>query len=409
MTKTILFCGNGLSGEIIREVKDWGYNVCLITEFPHDTGLEYCNKVTEANSKDSASALAAAKALSREGFVFHGVMSLCWDSAESVAAIAEHFNLSGISPAAARLATDKALRSEAFENHGVMAPRYEICSTLKELENVVKEIHYPLVLKPSGLSSGKGVILIRNEHELADGYDYVKRFESGKSLIVNEYICGSEHSTEGLMVDGKLYLTAISDRIFKYKEFEPHFVEAGDIMPTLLNDDLQENLKLITEKAALSLGIKSGVVKGDIIISDSGKVYVLELAARLGGPRFGTEMVPLSNGTCILKAAIQQSMGEPIDLSLLMPKFNKGMVNRSLFPPPGVIRKISGLDTIKTRAGYYDFKWWGPEIRVGDTIMACENGCGNVAYFIASGETRDKAIFNADQIEAEVVIDTQKE
>lgn len=409
MTKTILFCGNGLSGEIIRAVRDWGYNVCLITEFPHDTGLEYCNKVIEAPSKDTPSALAAAKALYQEGFVFQGVMSLCWDTAESVAAIAEHFSLPGISSASARLATDKALRAKAFEKHGVPAPRFELCSSLTELEKAARQINYPLVLKPLSLSSGKGVILVRNEKELLDGYHYVKRFESGNHIIVNEYIRGSEHSTEGLMIDGRLYLTAISDRVFRYKEYEPHFVESGDIMPTALDDALQETLTLITQKAALSLGIHTGVVKGDIIISDSGDVRVIELAARPGGPRFGTEMVPLSNGTCILKAAIQQALGEAPDISLLMPKFSKGMVNRSLFPGPGIISQISGLEKIKTSAGFYDFKWWGSELTAGDVIHPCENGCGNVAYFIATGETRDDAIANANNIEAGVVIITRDE
>lgn len=407
MNKNILFCGNGLSGEILKDVKGWGYSIFMITEFTNDKGLEHCNEVIEANSKDVASALDAAKKLADKGCLFHGVISLCWDTAKSVAAIASHFGLQSISNASATLATDKDLRSKVFEKEGVPAPRFKVCSCLEEVKDFANLIHYPIVLKPLNLSSSKGVILIKNERELENGYNYVKHFGSVEKIIANEFILGSEHSTEGLMIKGKLHLTAISDRIFKYKEYEPNFVEVGDIMPTSLDGVMQDALTLQTEKAALALGIYNGVVKGDIIISTSGNVYVIELAARLGGPRFGTEMVPLSNGTCILKAAIQQSMGEEIDLSLLAPKFSKGMVNRSIFPVPGVIIKVDGVEKIKTKEGYYDFKWWSDELTVGDVIPPYEHGCGNVAYFIASGDTRGAAIANADNIEAELIFVTE--
>lgn len=408
MNKNILICGNGLSGEILKEVKGWGYNIFLITEFPNDIGLEYCDEIIVANSKDVICALDSAKTLVDKGLTFHGVISLCWDSAKSVAAISSYYNLHGVSYASATLATDKDLRSMAFEKEGVPAPRYKICSDLVEVRTNCNKVGYPVILKPINLSSSKGVILIRNENELDDGYKYVKTYAAGKKIIVNEYIRGSEHSTEGIMIEGELHLTAISDRVFKYSEYEPNFVEVGDIMPTILDANQQEELRFVTQKAALALGIYDGVVKGDIIVSISGGVFVLELAARLGGPRFGTEMVPLSNGTCILRAAIQQALGEEIDLNLLKPKFSKGMVNRSIFPSPGIICNITGVEKIKHKIGYYDFKWWSKELEPGDIIQPYENGCGNVAYFIATGDTRNVAISNADNIEADIVIKTRE-
>lgn len=330
-------------------------------------------------------------------------MSLCWDTAKSVSAIAPYYGLIGISNASAILATDKEMRSKAFEEEGIPAPRFEICSNLEEVRKFCELINFPIVLKPINLSSSKGVILVKNENDFEKSYDYVKQYEPSDKIIANQFILWSEHSTEGLMIDGILHLTAISDRVFKYKEYESHFVEVGDIMPTFIDEFMQNELRLITEKAALSLGIFNSVIKGDIIVSTSGEVYAIELAVRLGGPRFDTEMVPLSNGTCILKAAIQQALGENIDVTLLIPKFRKRMVNRSIFPATGVISKIDGTERIKSKKGCYDFKWWGKELKVEDVIYPYENGCGNVAYFITGGCTRNEAISNAYEIEAELV------
>ena len=46
--KTILFCGNGMSGESLYPIKEAGYKICVITEFPNDNGLEVADAVEEA-------------------------------------------------------------------------------------------------------------------------------------------------------------------------------------------------------------------------------------------------------------------------------------------------------------------------------------------------------------------------
>ena len=163
-----------------------------------------------------------------------------------------------------------------------------------------------------------------------------------------------------------------------------------------------------TQKAAHALGITDGVVKGDLIVNEKGTVYVFELAARLGGPRFGTEMVPISNGTNILRAAIQQAIGEKIDISLLERKYNKGMVNRAIFPAPGKVTSITGLGELNKCDGFYDFKWFtDTPLSEGDIIPEYKDNSCTVAYFIASGETREEALKNADTIERKIKISTQ--
>lgn len=409
MEKTILLCGNGLSGEAIYSIKEWGYKVALISEFPHDRGVEKVDYFIEADSKNPESAVSAALKLKQNNVKIDGVISLCWDSAVSVASIANELNLLGISIESALSATQKDIRSEAFKKYRIPSPRYFIVDSYDSLLEVVAQYEYPLILKPINQSSSKGVVKVSHADELEAAYKYAQSYTNDTKILVNEFLEGSEHSTEGLMVDGKFYLTAISDRVFDYKKYAPYFVETGDIMPSTLNQDIQVLLSKVTQDAALALNIKQGVVKGDILYSKSRGVFVLEIAARLGGPRFGTEMVPLSNGTNILKAAIQQAVGEKVDIELLKPKFSKGMVNRSLFPSPGIICQVSGIDVLPGMEGFYDFKWWGKELKVNDEILPYRHGCGGVAYFIACGQTREDAIEKADNIEKTIIIKTQRE
>lgn len=405
--KKILFCGNGLSCEIIKTLKD-DYEIFMISDFSNDIGIEYVDKLIIAESKNPEAALRAAIELNKQGYAFDAVLSLCWDSGMSVSKIAGHFGLPSVPFDVAYKSTIKSIRSKIFEDHGIPAPKYKLSTNKDDFLSKVKEIGLPVVLKPLDLSSSKGVILLEKMSELEDAYSYCTSFAKSQDIIINEYIEGVEYSTEGLMIKGKYYMTGISERVFHYQKCKPLFVEIGDIMPTLLNEDEVLKFSEVTEKAALAIGITDGVAKGDLIYTNKKEIKVFEITPRLGGPRFGTEMIPLSNGTDILRAAIQQALGEEVNMDYLKMKFNRGMVNWSIFPNPGKIKNIRGLDNIKNMPGYYDFKWWGvTPFGVGSIIPRPENMCGGVGYIIATGKNREEAILNASNIEKEIVIETE--
>ncbi|MFA6513882.1 MAG: ATP-grasp domain-containing protein [Patescibacteria group bacterium] len=405
--KRILFCGNGLSCEIIKTLKD-SYEIFMISDFSNDIGIEYVDKLIIAESKNPEAALKAAIELSEQGYTFDAVLSLCWDSGMSVSKIAEHFGLPSVPFDVSYRSTIKSLRSKIFEDNNIPAPKYKLSTSKNDFLSKIKEIGLPVVLKPVNLSSSKGVILLEKMSELENAYNYCTGFAKSQDVIINEYIEGVEYSTEGLMVKGKYYMTGISERVFHYQKCKPLFVEIGDIMPTLLSEDEISKFSEVTEKAALALGITDGVAKGDLIYTNKKEIKVFEITPRLGGPRFGTEMIPLSNGTDILRAAIQQALGEEINMDYLKIKFNRGMVNWSIFPNPGKIKSVRGLDEIKNMPGYYDFKWWGVRtLRIGDIIPKPENMCGGVGYIIATGQNREEAILNANNIEKKIIIETE--
>jgi len=60
MTKTLLICGNGMIGEVIKDIKLWCYKVAPISEFPHEIGVSEADFFYEANTRSCKSALAAA-------------------------------------------------------------------------------------------------------------------------------------------------------------------------------------------------------------------------------------------------------------------------------------------------------------------------------------------------------------
>jgi len=415
--KTILFCGNALSTEIF-EVLHKKYTILMISDFADDVGKKYTKEWIVANSKNPNEALNAAIFLSEKGYNFEAVLSLGWDSAISVSLIGEHFNLNVIPLFVAQNSTNKILRSRIFQKCNVPSPLFEVCKNLEDIKKAASIITYPIVLKPINLSAARGTILVENEAELNEAYNYSLGFLSesenyiednrNEYLIVNQFIRGTEYSTEGLMINSKFYPTGISERVFRYKESKPYFVEIGDVLPVKISKELQQRCFKITEEAALALSITDGIVKGDLVITPDEKVLVFEITPRLGGPRFGTEIIPLSNGTNILEAALQQALYEEVDIKLLEPSSEKGVVTRYIFPETGRITNIEGLDKIKELPGYYDFKWLNYlPYKINDIVEAPEKLCAGVGYFIATGKDRDEAIYNADVIENTIKITTE--
>lgn len=396
-----------MSAEIIPQVRKWGYEIAVITDFQNDPGLEFANTVAIAKTKDPTAALEAAHKIWNAGYHFGGVISLCWDCAISVSTIAEKYGLRGLPISVAKNSTLKHLRSRILMEQDIPSPKFGTCGGYSELEMEANRIGYPIIIKPIDQSSSKGVILVKDESELKKSYQYALSFSTTGQLIVNQYIVGSEHSVEGLLTEGRFYPTGITDRVFEYQRYAPYFVEIGDIMPSVLSPIVVQNCYDVTAAAAGALGINNGPVKSDLIVNERGQVFVLELAARLGGPRLGTEMIPLSNGTCVLRAAIQQAMGEAVDISLLSARYARGMVNRSIFPTPGQVIAIEGLSELIKIPGYYDFKWWKEgRLEVGDVISEPRYGCGDVGYIIATGATREQALVAADLIENTIGIAT---
>ena len=198
--RSILFCGNGMSAEILKKLHG-KYKIYVITEFPKDIGLEYADKVEVANAKNPDEALKAAIKLDEEGYKFEAVISLCWDCPLSVALIAEHFNLFGVTPEIANNSSIKPIRSKLFKEAGVPSPKYECCESLEEVKEVVKNrISLPVVFKPLALAGAKGVIRVDDFNEIEKAYEFCTSCSNEKKVLVNEFLDGTEYSTEGLMV-----------------------------------------------------------------------------------------------------------------------------------------------------------------------------------------------------------------
>ena len=215
-------------------------------------------------------------------------------------------------------------------------------------------------------------------------------------------------------MDGAIHTTGFSDRNYATKHrYPPYFLEDGDSLPSALAPQVLRETLTEVEKAIRALGIELGPAKGDILVTREGRPVVLEMATRLSGDYFCTHTVPLHNGTDIVSAALQQCVGDPVDLCLLRPVQERGVALRYLWPGPlpGRIRSIRGWEECSALPGVqflaWEPYWLDSGVGVGTQLCSPRSHRERIASVLTDGVTRDEAVELAEYVTRSVEIEIE--
>jgi biotin carboxylase len=190
------------------------------------------------------------------------------------------------SVAGAEASTDKRRSRAALANAGLPAPRFGISDSGREMR-------FPVVLKPLGLSGSRGVIRANDDKEFAAAFDRIQallarpqvraaRTGLENQILVEEYIDGEEFALEGAMTAGQLRVFALFDKPDPL--VGPFFEETIYVTPSRTTSDVQGRIAASVEAAARALGLTDGPVHAECRVTPQGEIYILEVAARpIGG------------------------------------------------------------------------------------------------------------------------------
>ena len=339
-----------------------------------------------------------------------GVMTMASESAITVASVAKALGLPGLSLEAAENATNKIIRQRLFKKNGVPSPFFEFATSLEEACDKADQMGWPVVAKPADSAGSRGVQLVNSKAAMKVAMDEINSISTNEEFLLEEYLSGTEHSIEGVVVDGQVYWVGLSDRNYDKKHiYPPYFLEDGDTMPSVLDKQIVKEIEKASTTAVHALGIDWGPVKGDIIVDSRKGVQVLEMAARLSGDYFCYETIPLHNGINLLETVMDLSLGLPVEPSTLIPKYKRGVALRYVWPQPGRVTNISGLEEARGMPGvhFVNFEPRWKDLQVGAVIHSAKSMGERVASVMARGETREEAVVNAEKARDNVRIHTQ--
>lgn len=378
MKKLLIIGASILQLPAIKKAKELGHYVAVADFNPNAVGIPFADKFYNASTIDIDAICEVAK-----DFQPDGIMTLATDMPmRSIAAATSLLGLPGISMDTAIKSTDKGEMIKAFKEHGVESPWFYIIETAEQLQEVMPQIEYPCILKPTDNAGSRGVMLVNTEAELMEAYQYSVSQSRGGWVILEEYMTGPEVSVEIMVVDGEPHVLQVTDKL---TTGAPYFVEMGHNQPSMLPTSDVERIKDLACRAVKSVGINCGPSHVEIKLTPSGPKMV-ELGARMGGDCITTHLVPLSTGVDMIKATIDVSLGLVPDIA---PTLQKGSAIRFLDAPNGIIKVIEGVEKAQNIDGVQEVSFTKT---VGDEVTDIHSSLDRCGFVIAQCDSANEAI-----------------
>lgn len=404
MRKTLLIVSGGVQATHgIKRAKDMGCHVVVSDKNPSAPGFALADDRLLASTYHAEETVAAAELYHRTVRPIDGVITIACDVPLTVASVAARLGLPGISVESATLAQDKLAMKRRFADAGVPVPWFSPLTDPDQLRRFAKQRDYRLVIKPVDSRGSRGVQRLVPDTDIDRAFALAAAQSPTRRVMVEEYLLGPQISTESILIDGEGFTPGFSDRNYEHLDrYAPYFIENGGDLPSHLDERTQETVKRTAEAAGRALGIRTGNVKGDLVVVN-GKPYVIELAARASGGYFCTREIPLNTGVDFVGAVIKLALGERVEAADLQPKRLTPIVQRYAFPEPGRVARIAGIDEARRTPGIEEV---AVTVALGDEIAPpTHSGC-TAAMVLATGKTVAAARTNAATALAALQIET---
>lgn len=326
------------------------------------------------------------------------------DVAYTVAYSAKKAGLPCIDPQAALNCNDKITMREILSKNGIADVVFGKAKTIEELILAVKKVGFPCYVKPADNCGSRGITRIVDGKNLQEVFNRaIKSCYHRKEIIVESEIKGKEYSIDTIIYSGKLYPAGISDRAFLQKE--KYAVQIGSRTPSMLPENIQNQMYKVMERAAKALGVDRGAFKGDLVVDQENNVRIIEVTARTSGGYDSQLRKPLSFGIDLMKATMDIACGYPLDPIDLVPRWVKWSSTISALPEPGIVSEIIGIEKVRKMKGVHQVIMLA---KVGDEIEPYDNCTKRKNFIISSADTYEGLLSLERNILDNLIIKTEK-
>lgn len=177
----------------------------------------------------------------------------------------------------------------------------------------------------------------------------------------------------------------------KWMTNPPYYAELGHSIPTDLTKDVEDKAVNCVKKAIKALGVNFGSVNMDMLITEDGKVYIIDIGARMGGNMIGPCIIPYGKGIDYMAAMIQNAVGDTVDLSV---KDHCAVATRLLAFEDGIVKKLPDMKEVEKKFDVEIYHHLEEGMKVNEYHTNLD-GCG---YIVARANTRNEAVRKAEKV-----------
>lgn len=382
--KKVLIIGAGfLQDFVICKAKTMGYEVYAVDADPNAIGLQHADHYSIINIVDEKRCLEYAK----ENRV-NGVLTAATDYGVLTAAyIAKEMGLPGLKYEVAQLIKNKYKVRKCLYDHHVDDTKqaYEVHKD-SNIEKLAQEVTYPVMVKPCDGSGSRGASRVDNAQNLKRACECAMAGSITHRAEIETFIIGKEYGAESLVVNGEIHVLGVMQ---KWMTQPPYYAELGHSIPNDLSPATENKVRACVTNAIKALGVNCGSVNMDMLITEDGEVYIIDIGARMGGNMIGPCIIPYGTGVDYMGAMIQNAVGDPIDFTV---EEHRAVATKLLAFDAGVIK---WLPDIKELEKQFDVEIYH-HMEVGMQVNAYHTNLDGCGYIVATAETKEKATRKAE-------------
>ena len=392
--KKLLVIGAGfLQDFVIRKAVLMGYETLTVDADPNAVGFKNAHKFGVVNIIDEQACLNYARQEKIDGVITaatdFGVLSAAY--------VAEGMGLPGLKYEVAQLIKNKhEVRKCLFEHHVDDAEQCFEVNSSTDIEDLSQKINYPVMVKPCDGSGSRGASKVDESELLRQACESAMNCSITHRAEVETFIFGQEYGAESIVVNGEVHVLGI---MRKWMTKHPYYAELGHSIPSGLPEDIEKKAREYVRNAIIALGINFGSVNMDMIITDSGEIYIVDVGARMGGNLIGSCIIPYGTGIDYVGAMISNAMGDPVNLQ---PQNRTAVASLIMAFSEGTVKNIPDMKMVEKKydVEIYHHMTSGMHVNEYHTNL---DGCG---YIVARGKSaecaREKAIAAMEFIKREL-------
>ena len=334
--KALVLCGGLPQIALIEELKSRGITTILADMNPNVQARPYADKFYPVSVLD----VDAVREVAVKEKVDY-ILTVCADQVlQVVAQIAEELGLPWyIDFKTAENVSKKSYMKKIFWENGVPTTKYVILDKMDE--DKIKDLKYPIIVKPVDAYSSRGVCKVDNFDDLCKAFDIAVNISRTNTAIIEEFAEGNEITVDVYVEDGKAHVLCMSD-IEKIGE-DGKFIINRSRIPAAISSDIASQIADTAQKIADAFGLKNCPMLIQLI-SNGKSISVVEFCARTGG---GVKflMIKKNSGFDVVKAVVDLTLGlKPHVDEIKRPK--ELTVNEFVYCKSGELARLDGFDTL---------------------------------------------------------------
>ena len=382
--------GGLLQVPLIEEVKKFNLKV-IVSDYSDQCACKNLGDIfVHIDIFDINGHIKEAKKIIAQGKEIVGILAAGIDAPETMAALAKKLGLPAVDPKIAHLVHNKHKFRKKLKQLGYPCPRFATISKKDShrLEDIVNSIGFPLIIKNTDSSGSRGTKIFyqKNMVDMKKILNEAIRVSKTGKALIEECWEGLEQTVETIFdINGKFYPCFITDRIFDRSS--GYAMELGLRNPSNLPEKTQREMFAMAKKVAGDLGINIGAAKFDTILTKDGP-RIIEMTVRLSGGFDCQYLVPTATGKNVMRAAILTALGKKFPASLLKNIKHRVGITESIWPKPGKIIKIKGVEEAKKIAGVEHIFFRYQEGETIDPYIDCTK---RVCFIMITGKNEQEA------------------